>query len=348
LRRARARSEERSSRVSSGISSTIPTALAGALGVASAGETTLVASAARLAPTPVRRATLVRGRAAAPNHGRANAKARVREATHLERLWKRLQARGGSAARNALVEAYQHLAESAVRRLLVRLPRSVDPGDLLAAANVGLIAAIEGFDPTRGVNFETYCEWRLRGALMDELRLQDWLPRAFRARLAQLRRASDTLRAELGREPTDDELGEHLGWSVDELANLPQAPRSVHLPGAFPSRSSERHGASHSGRVGGSNFGNGSGRDDAPSLEEVVADGQSEQLGERLTREELLRLMSQHMTAQECRVVYLKYWEELPLREIGELEGLSESRVCKIHLRLIERLRQTFEAEYSG
>jgi RNA polymerase sigma factor for flagellar operon FliA len=279
---------------------------------------------------------------------RASTKASVREAHHLERLWKRLQARGGSAARNALVEAYQPLAESAVRRLLVRLPRSVDPGDLLAAANVGLIAAIEGFDRARGVSFETYCEWRLRGALMDELRLQDWLPRAFRARLAQLRRASDALRSELGREPTDDELGERLGWSLDELANLPQAPRSVHVPGAFSSRSSDRRGASHSGRVGGSNLGQGGGRDDAPSLEEVVADGHSEQLGERLTREELMRLMSQQMTAQECRVVYLKYWEELPLREIGELEGLSESRVCKIHLRLIERLRQTFEAEYAS
>lgn len=225
-----------------------------------------------------------------------------------------MHVRGGAVARNALVEAYQPLALAAVRRLLARLPRSVDPGDLIAAANVGLIDAVEGFDPARGVAFETYCEWRLRGALLDELRRQDWLPRPWRARLARWRRAADELRARLDREPNDDEIAERLGWSIDQLAALPYSPRL---------------GRGHGDEL----------------LEDVVEDLRSEQLGERLTREELLRLISQRLSPQECRVVYLKYWEELPLREIGELEGLSESRVCKIHLRLIERLRSTLAVE---
>mgnify|MGYP002400745720 CR=1 FL=1 len=226
----------------------------------------------------------------------------------LDRLWRRLRSRGGAAARNALVVAYQPLAQMAVRRLLGRLPRSVDPGDLLSAANVGLIDAIEGFDPARNVAFETYCEWRLRGALLDELRRQDWLPRPWRARLARWRRANDELRSRLGREPSDEEVAELLGWSLEQLPTAPYSP------------------------------GGAAGRPDE-TLEELVEDVRAEHLSERLTREELLRLVSQNLTPQECRVVYLKYWEELPLREIGELEGLSESRVCKIHLRLIERLR---------
>lgn len=239
------------------------------------------------------------------------------EAARVDRLWRRMLSLRGSTERNALVELYQPLAANAARRLLARLPRIVDPGDMLAAANVGLIAAIESFDPARGVPFESYCEWRLRGALMDELRAQDWLPRPWRARLARLRRAVDTLRAQLGREPFESEVREHLGWSFDELSSLPVAP---------PARSVASE-------------------EDSTSLEDVLVDGQSEGPGERMTREDLLQLVSQRLTAQECRVVYLKYWEDLPLREIGELEGLSESRVCKIHLRLLERLRQCFHAD---
>jgi len=231
--------------------------------------------------------------------------------------------RGGAGARNALVDAYQYLVHSAVRRLLARLPRSVEPGDLLAAANVGLIAAIEAYEPARGVPFETYCEWRLRGALLDELRVQDWLPRPWRARLARLRRAAEELRSQLGREPTDDEVGEWLGWSAQELAQVSDAPLGPHGYGA------ERGASSGSGRS----------NEDPPALEDLLADRDAEPLGEKLTRDELLRVVTQHMSPLECRVVYLKYWEELPLREIGELEGLSESRVCKIHLRLLERLR---------
>lgn len=260
----------------------------------------------------------------------ALARGREREQRQLERLWQRMHKRGGAVARNALVDAYQYLVQSAVRRLLARLPRSVEAGDLLAAANVGLIAAIEAYEPARGVPFETYCEWRLRGALLDELRLQDWLPRPWRTRLARLRRATEELRSQLGREPTDDEVGERLGWSSQDLAQVFEAPLGPQGHGA------ERGSHSRGGARGG---------EDSPALEDLLADRDAEPLGEKLTRDELLRVVTQHMTPQECRVVYLKYWEELPLREIGELEGLSESRVCKIHLRLLERLRTELRTE---
>jgi RNA polymerase sigma factor for flagellar operon FliA len=271
----------------------------------------------RAAPTCVERAP----------SPQALARSREREQRQLERLWRRMHKRGGAGARNALVDAYQYLVQSAVRRLLARLPRSVEPGDLLAAANVGLIAAIEAYEPARGVPFETYCEWRLRGALLDELRVQDWLPRPWRTRLARLRRAAEELRSQLGREPTDDEVGEWLGWSAQELAQVSDTQLAPH-----------GHGAER-GALWGAGRGAAHANEDAPALEDLLADRDAEPLGEKLTRDELLRVVTQHMTPQECRVVYLKYWEELPLREIGELEGLSESRVCKIHLRLLERLR---------
>ncbi len=232
-------------------------------------------------------------------------------------MWRAHGRARGAQTRNALVEHYQPLARDIVRRFEWRLPRSVDRGDLETAANVGLIAAIEAFDPARGVPFELYCELRVRGALLDELRNQDWLPRQWRARLEQQRRAVERLRAELRREPDDEEIAAALGLPVDSYR---QDYGPALLEGPLTPEWSE----------------DGS---DGPTLE-GVPDPDREAPGEKLTREELLRLVAQKLTAQEYRLVYLKYWEELSMREIGEVLRLSESRVCKIHAHLLGRLRE--------
>ena len=238
-----------------------------------------------------------------------------------ESLWSRYRRAPSDERRNALVEAYQGLVADVVRRFASRLPRSVDRGDLQTAANVGLIAAIEGFDPERGVRFESYGELRVKGALLDELRSQDWLPRPWRQRVEQHKRALERLRGALGRPPTDEEVAAELELSTEEYQQtygfgVPTAP-------AGSMADDEREG---------------------PQLE-VVPDTNADPPGERLTRQELLHLVAQRLTEQEYRIVYLKYWEELPMREIGQLTGLSESRVCKIHARLIERLRDRFRME---
>jgi len=237
-------------------------------------------------------------------------------------LWSEYRGSPTDDRRNRLVEAYQGLAADIVRRFAGHLPRSVDRGDLHTAANVGLIAAIEGFDPARGVRFESYCELRVRGALLDELRSQDWLPRPWRQRIERQKRAAEHLRGVLGRQPSDEELAGELGISCELYqqlfgTGLPQAPAGSHQ---------------------------GEDDDDSQTLD-VVPDTQSEAPGESLTRQELLHLVAQRLTEQEYRIVYLKYWEELPMREIGLLTGLSESRVCKLHTRLIERLRDRFRVE---
>ena len=236
-------------------------------------------------------------------------------------LWQAYRAQPGDETRNPLVEAYQGLVRDVVRRFSGRLPRSVDRGDLHTAGSVGLIAAIEGFDPERGVRFESYCELRVKGALLDELRAQDWLPRPWRQRVEQQKRASESLRSRLARNPDDCEVAEAMGLTIEVYrktfsTGLPTAPT-----GSMP---------------------NDEGDDEMGPVLDVVPDAQAETPGDRLTREELLALVAQRLTEQEYRIVYLKYWEELPMREIGDLTGLSESRVCKIHTRLLERLRDRF------
>ena len=226
--------------------------------------------------------------------------------------------------RNALVEAYQHLVVEIVRRFGRRLPRSVDPGDLMTAGNVGLISAVGGFDPERGVRFESYCELRVKGALLDELRTQDWLPRPWRHRVELRRRTTERLRSERGREPDDQEIAQEMGLSQADFRKYFGTRVPTNPTGSMP---------------------NDDGSDDAMPALDVVPDKSSEGPGERISREELLSLVAQKLSKQEYRIVYLKYWEELPMREIGQLTGLSESRVCKIHSRLIERLRERFRVD---
>ncbi len=246
------------------------------------------------------------------------------KAAEAKRLWGAFFAAPGDDTRNCLVEWYQGLIAQIVRRFGARLPRSVDRGDLVTAANMGLISAIHGFDPERGVRFESYCELRVKGALLDELRSQDWLPRPWRQKIEQQKRTVETLRRELGREPGDGEVASSMGFALDVY----QQTFGVGLPGT-PSGSMPA--SDGSGDDGGS-----------VSALDIVQDKAVETPGEQLSRDELLQLASQRMTDQERRIVYLKYWEEMPMREIGELTGLSESRVCKIHTRLIDRLQDRF------
>ena len=239
----------------------------------------------------------------------------------VDALWNRYWREPSDQHRNLLVESYQGLVESAVRRFAARLPRSVDRGDLGTAGSVGLMSAIASFDPTRRVTFDTYAEGRIRGALLDELRTEDWLPRPWRHRLEQQKRAVLRLRAELGREPFDEEVAEHLELTLDEYEQF----FGVGLPGTPVVSRNPRE----------------AGNDPGSSLE-VLEDLRGDQPGERLTRDELLRLVAKRLNQHEYQIVYLKYWEELSMREIGELTGHSESRICKIHSRLIERLKDRF------
>jgi len=238
----------------------------------------------------------------------------------LDELWRRYAARRDDATRNLLVERYQTFVAEIVRHFAQRLPRSVDRGDLGTASNVGLMAAIEGFDPSRGVRFESYCELRVKGALLDELRSQDWLPRPWRQRIEQHKRVVERLRAELARDPDEGEVARAMELPLAEYRQF----FGVGLPGAPSGGLTSAHDD-----------------DEAfPGLDIVAAADDGGTAEDKLTREEILRLVAQRLTVQEYRLVYLKYWEELSMREIGALMHLSESRVCKMHQKLLERLSE--------
>jgi RNA polymerase sigma factor for flagellar operon FliA len=240
-------------------------------------------------------------------------------------LWRRHWKHPSDQTRNRLVEAYQGLIRDIVQRFAQRLPRSVERGDLLTAANVGLMGAVASFDPTRRVRFEVYAEMRIRGALLDELRSQDWLPRPWRTRLDLQKRTVQQLRGELGREPNDGEVARAMGVPISEYELF----FGTVLPGTPVGTTYSQNG------------------EEAPHLLDGLADMRAGPPGEELTRTELLRLLAQRMTEQEVRIVYLRYWEELSMREIGQLTGLSESRVWKIHARLLERLKDRFSSQAS-
>jgi RNA polymerase sigma factor for flagellar operon FliA len=240
------------------------------------------------------------------------------------RLWSSYRKRRTEETRNRLVEAYQPLVRQVVRRFAQRLPRSVDRGDLETAANVGLIAAVEAFDASRGVRFESYCELRAKGALLDELRTQDWLPRPWRQKVELHKRTLERLRTELECEPSDTEVASAMGMPVELYRSL--FSHGTPIAPSYPSQTDDEPGER--------------------SYLESLPDRRLEGPDERLTREELLHLVTDRLCDQEARILYLKYWEELPMREIGELTGLSESRVCKVHSRLIERLRDRLRVHH--
>jgi len=236
-------------------------------------------------------------------------------------LWRSYRACPCDEHRNLLVEAYQALVREVVPRFAARLPRNIDRGDLQTAANVGLMSAIKSYDPERGVRFASYCERRIKGALLDELRKQDWLPRPWRQRIELHKRTIEALRSRNGREARDEEVADAMGMNLDDY----QIVFGKALPGA-PAGSMPNEGDDGDG---------------PPSLE-VVPDPRSIGPSDKLTRDELLRLVAQRLNEQESRIVYLKYWEGLSMREIGEIAGLSESRVSKIHAKLLERLKDRF------
>jgi RNA polymerase sigma factor for flagellar operon FliA len=273
------------------------------------------------------RAAAAETRASETERRRARARAAQKDRA-MRRLWRAWRKTKSDEARNELALAHQDLVGSVVRRFALRLPRSVDRGDLQTAANFGLMAAIEGFDPTLGVRFESYAELRIRGALLDELRNEDWLPRPWRTRLERHRRVVEELRSRKGGEPSESEIAAALELSLTEYRQL----FAVSLPGA-PN--------------GAHTLATGESSGDLDTLE-VVVDPRLDAPEERLSREELLRLVAQRLTEQEYRIVYLKYWEELSMREIGELEDLSESRVCKIHTKLLERLQDRLRVQYDA
>lgn len=236
------------------------------------------------------------------------------------RAYRAAEATRSADERDAEIVRHLPLVYTVVDRVAIHLPTSVDRDDLFHAGVIGLIDAIDRFDPQRDNAFSTYAVLRIRGAVIDELRARDWIPRGHRQRARDYQRAVERLHQRLGRMPDDRELAGELGVAVD---NLPDLERSAHLATQI----------SLDQPVG----------EDGASLADVVGDlGRRQDPSIGLDREDQRRLLAQVLETlkeQERLVIKLYYFEGLLMKEIAEVLGVTESRVCQIHARLMSVLR---------
>lgn len=242
-------------------------------------------------------------------------------ASNTAELWQKFTTTGDKACREQLIMQYAPLVRHVVGRLAVTLPATIDQDDLFGYGVIGLIHAIERFSPERGVKFETYAMTRVRGAIIDELRSQDWVPRSVRSRAREVSSAISQLEGALGRHPSEAEIAGAMGIAQDDLAGMMAATTSPFLSLDEMVQMSD-DGAS------------------VNWLDMMVDDrpGPAAQLEEHEFKEQLA-LAIDSLPEREKLLLSLYYKESLTLKEIGLVMGVSESRVCQLHTQAAMRLR---------
>jgi RNA polymerase sigma factor FliA len=239
-------------------------------------------------------------------------------------LWSDYLAGPTREVRDRLVVHYTPLVTAVAHRVASGLPAHVEHADLVQSGVFGLIDAVERFDPKRCPRFESYAAQRIRGAILDELRAQDWVPRSVRYRARELERAQERLEARLLRAATDRELAGELGLPVHELRGL---TRQVHMV------SVEALDESSGGAC------------------ELLADQQAPDPMVTVQARETLRLLASvvaQLGERDRTVIRLYYLENRTLAEIGRTLGVTESRVCQLHSRLVGRLRGRLDELVAG
>jgi RNA polymerase sigma factor for flagellar operon FliA len=222
--------------------------------------------------------------------------------------------------RNFFMEKFLPLVRYNAERIYARLPDEVDIEDLMSAGLFGLMDAIDAFDLERQVKFETYCAPRIRGAILDELRSMDWVPRLVRHRSAKIDSARNRLEMRLGRTPTQDEISTALGVDDEEYKKLQRDGSAVGVISL-----SRNWRQSDSGR-------------EMREIDVIKDDSQSNPLTET-QRKDLKELITKGLSRAERLIVILYYYEEMTMKEIGATLDLSESRVSQMHSSILARLK---------
>ena len=225
--------------------------------------------------------------------------------------------------RNAVVEEYAHLIKKVAYKLIARLPANVELDDLMSAGVIGLIDAAEKYDPEKSRNFRGYAEIRIRGAMLDELRALDWVPRSVRQRCAAIDSVSGELTRRLGRRPSDIEIAEEMDISVPDFRELAERARPVTVV-------SYEDVGSHDGEER---------RDCVADPNAVDPEDVSEQCS---GRRRMMRAI-QRLPPRKRVVLTLYYYEDLNLREIGSILGVTESRISQIHSAAVGQLREILD-----
>ncbi len=238
----------------------------------------------------------------------------------MKEIWDEYHKTGGEELRNFLVEKFLPLVRYNAERVHTKLPDEVDVEDLRQAGVFGLMDAIDSFDPERGVKFETYCAPRIRGAILDELRAMDWVPRLVRSRTAKVEGARKKLEMELGRAPTQQEIAAKLGVDMEEFGKLQKdaGPTGViSLNRKWYETDSNK---------------------DVREIDVLKDERQINPLT-AVQKRDLKDLMTKGLTRAERLIVVLYYYEEMTMKEIGTTLDLSESRVSQMHSSILARLK---------
>jgi RNA polymerase sigma factor for flagellar operon FliA len=251
-------------------------------------------------------------------------------ATELSELWVEFKRSASAAARERLILHYAPLVKYVASRVATGLPASVEQADLVSYGMFGLIDALEKFEPARGNKFETYAIPRIKGAIIDELRAMVWVPRSVRFKAREIEKAHSDLESMLKRAPTEREMAERLGVSMSELHDVTSQISFVSVLALDELLSV------------------GSDRGEQVSLLDTLADRGGD-IATGLEGQEtrgLLAAAINSLSEREKIVVTLYYFEGLTLNEIGEILGVTESRICQIHTKAVGQLRlQLVETE---
>ncbi len=235
-------------------------------------------------------------------------------------VWTRYQSSPDEEIRNFLIEKFLHLVRYNAERIYQRLPDEVDLEDLMSAGLFGLMDAIDAYDLERGVKFETYCAPRIRGAILDELRSMDWVPRLVRHRTSKVEAAKQQIQMEIGRKATDKEIAKRLEIDKNEFVKYKRDSSAVSVT-SITRKCYQSEGSRELREI------------------DVIKDEAQESPVKLIQRQDLKELMTKGLTRAERLIIVLYYYEGMTMKEIGTTLDLSESRVSQMHSSILARLK---------
>jgi RNA polymerase sigma factor for flagellar operon FliA len=228
--------------------------------------------------------------------------------------------------RNDLMVSYRHLVRYNAERVHVKLPDEVELDDLISAGNFGLMDAIKAFDVTRGVKFETYCAPRIRGAILDELRAMDWVPRLVRSRSGKMDSATKQLEVELGHTPTNEQIAKRLKVSMSEFEKMAKDSTAVGIVSL-----SRKWFETDSNK-------------DVREID-MLTDKEAVPPAKKSEHDDLKEMFLKGLSRAERLIIVLYYYESLTMKEIGATLDLSESRVSQMHSSILSRMKARLNRE---
>lgn len=221
-----------------------------------------------------------------------------------------------------LIKEYAPLIKFVAQKIAIRLPPNIELDDLISAGSIGLMDAIDKWDPTRDNKFKTYAEFRIRGSILDELRAQDWIPRSVRDKAKALDRTITALENELGRYPTEEEISTKLNMPIGEFHELVNQVRPVSLLSIDDQPT----------------FSDSDKKSIANLLEGAKSGNPFNQLNVKVVKDVVAKAIEE-LPERQRLVLSLYYFEDLNLKEIGQVLRVTESRVSQLHAQAVTRLR---------